>query len=749
MRKRHNKASLGLSSLILSLMMAFLFIFDTMAYASSQEMDREVARLIKEAPLTQSYRDAGALVFLKEGRMKVEKGGVFTLTIHVICKVLDEKAASDYSQMSFYYNSHYDEATLMLARTIKEDGTVRSVSSDAVQIKTSSRGKEYSDIRFLTFSLPALEKGSIFEYEIRTQRKIPLIENRWSEMIAFQNYHHSDVSARVDPVYKSTFILELPEGEPICYETDNIKIEPIISKKSPLVVYTWEARNLPALPIELSMPSLDEIFPHIHLSSIKTWDEVAQWADKLFLPATEVVPEIEAKAREITREAKADEEKIEAIFYFMESSIKYVAADLNRGGFKPHPAHEVLKNRYGDCKDQAVLFISLLKSVGIEAHPALVNTDHGPEINKAVPSPDFNHVIVHILRKENSLWLDTTSGVARFPNLFWPCQNRWALVSDGQKGKLLKTTGSNPEDNEGRMSVDTAFKDSVVRFNTIIRAGGALSDLFKAIMKMLSPDRQKAFIGDFHKQTFTGLVQVGAVEISDVTNPRLPFTASAVIEFTDDQVQTAPYYSLGFGLQPLLSFFTSLTTLPHPENRKNAYLFAHPFHLVLDSVCPPPRKGMKPDGLPLNQSIETPFFTFNTEYVRDGDSVRVKQVFVIQQTRIEREQYRPFYERMQEVLKKSPVRINFAYQRGSRQSIEFEEAVKKEPENVKALLNLAKDYLRKGRYKEAKDLLDKSVIIEPQNGEIHYLLGIAAGYLDLFEESKKEFGRAKELGYRP
>jgi tetratricopeptide (TPR) repeat protein len=299
------------------------------------------------------------------------------------------------------------------------------------------------------------------------------------------------------------------------------------------------------------------------------------------------------------------------------------------------------------------------------------------------------------------------------------------------------------------MSIDLSFNDSLVDFNNTIKAEGAFSDYLKMVMKTLSSDRQKDFIRDYHKKTSSSIVQIRALEVSDVTNPKLSFRAPAVIEFSDNRIQTAPYYSVEFSFQSLIGFFTDLNILPQPENRKNAYLFPYPFQLVLDSVCPPPRKGMRPDTLPQNLSIETPFLTFKSEYVKDGESVQSKHIFVIKQTRIEREQYKQFYESVQEVLKKSYIQINFVYKKGETQTSELEEAVKKEPENVKAHLNLAKDRLRKGRYKEAKELLDKSVLLEPNNGEIHYLLGIAAGSLDLFEESKKELSKAKELGYKP
>ena len=37
----------------------------------------------------------------------------------------------------------------------------------------------------------------------------------------------------------------------------------------------------------------------------------------------------------------------------------------------------------------------------------------------------------------------------------------------------------------------------------------------------------------------------------------------------------------------------------------------------------------------------------------------------------------------------------------------------------------------------------------PENGEIHYLNGLALGYLERFEESKISLKKAHNLGYRP
>ncbi|MBK7711537.1 MAG: transglutaminase domain-containing protein [Bacteroidales bacterium] len=72
-------------------------------------------------------------------------------------------------------------------------------------------------------------------------------------------------------------------------------------------------------------------------------------------------------------DAVSADEKTKLLLDFVRNNIRYVAADIDRGGFTPHPLQEIINSRYGDCKDQVMLFISLLKCAGMEAFPVLVN----------------------------------------------------------------------------------------------------------------------------------------------------------------------------------------------------------------------------------------------------------------------------------------------------------------------------------------------------------------------------------------
>lgn len=709
--------------------------------------DTEVKRLLAEAPVTQAYREAGAVILLKEVRVKVEKDGAYTLTGHVVGKIIDAKAASDYSEMTFGYNSFYADGKLLRARTIQEDGTIRNISGDAVQIKTTPEGRTYTDIRLLTFSLPALAQGSVFEYEYAVHQHTPIMQGAYSEDVFFNLSHNA---RRADPVRTSRFILEAPGEFEVVKKADNVRLTEDVVRRPSATTYTWEARDIPGVAYCSNMPPADLVAPHIHVTTIKTWQQIAQWATGLLSPSIEASDRMVAsKARELTKDAKNDDERIEALFYFMEEHIKYVAADLDRGGFAPHPAHEVLKSLYGDCKDQAILFVSLLRALNIEAYPALISTFGSKTTEEAIPAPDFNHVIVYIPRPAGGLWLDTTSEVNRFPRLYWINQGRSALLVDAQKGRLMKTAGPAPEENEGRMTVTGYVRDRTLYFDVNVEAKGALGDVMKMLLRPLSPENQKEATTSALKNLFTGQPDVKNVRVAGLREARTVFSLSGTIEISNGWNPEMTTYTQLHSLKPVLDFFPMVRDFPQPDHRRYGYQSLFPVTLVMESILSAPEPAMAISSIPPAESLDTPYISFTARYAKDGRSIRSSSRLIQKTSVLDNAQYKQFYADYREAVSKSGTRLVWVKRQGGAQSEELEEAVSKSPESVPALLALAKDYLRRAKYKEAKDLLEKSIAAEPQNGEANYLLGISCGYLNRRDESKKALNRAKELGYRP
>src|SRR5207248_6862311 len=119
----------------------------------------------------------------------------------------------------------------------------------------------------------------------------------------------------------------------------------------------------------------------------------ADWYGRITKLTDAITPEIEAKAAELTHDAKTDREKVVAIYNYV-TSLRYVAVPLGVSSFRPHAAEKVLQNQFGDCKDKANLFNTLLRSLNIDARLVLV--PRFSQAHEAIPGLSFNHAISRV-----------------------------------------------------------------------------------------------------------------------------------------------------------------------------------------------------------------------------------------------------------------------------------------------------------------------------------------------------------------
>jgi tetratricopeptide (TPR) repeat protein len=170
-----------------------------------------------------------------------------------------------------------------------------------------------------------------------------------------------------------------------------------------------------------------------------------------------------AKAAELTKGLKSDDEKIHAIYNFVSLKFHYIGLDFGIGRYQPHAADDVLDNGYGDCKDKHTLLASLLKAAGIDAWPVLIHATR--KLDPDVPSPaQFNHVISAVPEGDKLVWLDTTPEVAPFGLLMLTLRGKQALVIPTNKAPKLATTPENPPQPQrqefsmsGKLNTDGVF----------------------------------------------------------------------------------------------------------------------------------------------------------------------------------------------------------------------------------------------------------------------------------------------------
>ncbi|HYX35545.1 MAG TPA: DUF3857 domain-containing protein [Oligoflexus sp.] len=177
------------------------------------------------------------------------------------------------------------------------------------------------------------------------------------------------------------------------------------------LITQWTGRKLQPHLEEDQIPAWMDPMDSFAFSSWQSWEEVARWALPFYQvnAASELaVEDMAQRIRERVREPKA---RIEEAIRFVQDDIRYVGIELGSGSIVPRQPDEVLRRRFGDCKDKTLLLSRLIQKLGYEAFPILVRSEGGQELDKIPPTPlAFNHVIVGVKHPETDIvyWVDGT-----------------------------------------------------------------------------------------------------------------------------------------------------------------------------------------------------------------------------------------------------------------------------------------------------------------------------------------------------
>jgi hypothetical protein len=195
------------------------------------------------------------------------------------------------------------------------------------------------------------------------------------------------------------------------------------------------------------MPDDVEVNPMVLLSTFESWNEVYNWWWNLAKDKMQADLAIKEEVKFLIRGKASAEQKARSIYNYCIRNIRYVAVEYGQAGYEPHQASEIFKNKYGDCKDQAVLLVTMLKEAGLFAYPVLISTDKSIDLNPDLPAVLFNHCIAALELDSKVIFLDPTASTCSFGDLPTADQQRKILAVTPSGYKILDTPLYPPEHN--------------------------------------------------------------------------------------------------------------------------------------------------------------------------------------------------------------------------------------------------------------------------------------------------------------
>src|SRR5690606_35041906 len=127
-------------------------------------------------------------------------------------------------------------------------------------------------------------------------------------------------------------------------------------------IYTYVLENVPAGSKEENSPGPSYMYPHLLVIAksytkdgqknnlFNTTADLYKWYNSLVDSMDENPALLKDKVKELTANAKTDEEKIKNIYYWVQDNIRYIAFEDGIAGFKPDASQNVYQKRYGDCR---------------------------------------------------------------------------------------------------------------------------------------------------------------------------------------------------------------------------------------------------------------------------------------------------------------------------------------------------------------------------------------------------------------
>jgi tetratricopeptide (TPR) repeat protein len=367
--------------------------------------------------------------FVLERREVVERfaaDGTADIVGEVKSRVQTDAAVRASGLLEFPYAAKQDTMEVDYVRVEKPDGRVVETPAADIQdlpMQVTREAPFYSDLRVKQVPVKGLSIGDVVEYRIHRKIEHPAAPGEFWDQQSFVE----------DGVILSD-ILEIHVPKTKYVKVVSKDVQPEIKEEGDEKVYRWKTAHLDptvAKP-EPKKEKKNAAQPSVELTTFRDWAAVGSWYDKLQKDRVEVTPEIEAKAKSLTRGLTNDEDKIRAIYIYVATQFRYIGVNFGVGRYQPHRASDVLENQYGDCKDKHTLLASLLKAAGYTASPVLVNP--AAKLRKDVPSPgQFNHVITLVETGGKSFWMDSTTEVGPF---------QW-LTPDlrGEQGLVIPDSG--------------------------------------------------------------------------------------------------------------------------------------------------------------------------------------------------------------------------------------------------------------------------------------------------------------------
>ncbi|MFY0625926.1 MAG: DUF3857 domain-containing transglutaminase family protein [Reichenbachiella sp.] len=390
-------------------------------------------------------KNADAVIRLEKGHYEINDYKNIVYTYKRVVTILRPNAAGQ-ARESIYYNKSISILNLKASVYNSQGIAIQKLKKDDIlDVSISSEG-EFTDGRSKSIDLTQKEYPYTVEVSYNLKLKSLYFLNSWKT-----------IKRHETAVEQSLFSIQCPDNLLPNYRLENAEIEPLLEKNEGTTSLTFDFKNIKAIQYEPY--SWGYSFPQVLIAPSKfiydnyegdfsSWDAMGDWQNLLNVGRDTLAKKTIEKIRKLTENCNNDIEKAKVVYNYVQKNTRYVSIQLGIGGWQPIPAARVDEIGYGDCKALSNYTMSLLKAVGVLSHYTIVYGGRNPpKVRRDFPRDTFNHIILCVPNKGDTLWLECTSQTNPFAYQGKFTGDRDVLIVTEEGGKLVHTTVYHKKDN--------------------------------------------------------------------------------------------------------------------------------------------------------------------------------------------------------------------------------------------------------------------------------------------------------------
>ncbi len=559
-------------------------------------------------------KDARAVVREKEVILEIKAPGKAVEREHEVYTILNPNGDNIGGYTSFYDKQIsisdvagilYDSVGRLLRKAKRKDMQDKSYN-DGFSLATDARYLEHNFYY------------QVYPYTVEYQEE----DNRYG-VLDFTDWlplMNSGISTQ-----HSKYTIIAPKEYNVRYLLRNGAPPPVVTEEKDKKVYTWEAKNLPALHTEPYGPRWLEIAPYVMLApsdfeeegykgNMSTWTDYGKFITQLRTGRDALPDNVRQQVHALTDTMKDVRSKVYALYHFLQQNTHYISIQLGIGGWQPFSAEYVATKKYGDCKALSNYMVALLKEAGITGKYVEIRAekDAAPMIDDFSCS-QFNHVICCVPMARDTIWLECTSQTESPGYMGTFTGGRKAMLIDEDGGHVVRTPTYSASDNtQCRVTSAQLSSDGNLDANVTTMYQCVRQDLPHAMVdEMSAEDRTKYLNRLFYLPTYS-------VDKSHYEEKKGPIPV-----VTEDLHVVAPNYAGVSGKRLFISpnvFDRSRIRLPADSVRKYDFV-SDKAYTDIDSVVIAVPAGYQVEAMPRDVAIDGHFGSFRSSVKFENDKL--------------------------------------------------------------------------------------------------------------------------------